>query len=281
MPNRHLVDIYKIPAFKYSLNTLEDLGEEKYPGIKTFFRGFKNPIGIEIEAEKVRPQFVSRLCGYKGFWYHKEDGSLKDEGREFITYPISGASIDYAIHEFSLAAKEYPVAYSHRCSIHVHANVSQYRENNLKALAALYGLFEELFYQLMPTERRASPFCYPITQLSPSAVTVVHPDIKYFSFNVAPIKTQMTVEFRILHGTHDWTLIRRWVQVVCKLVRYAQEMEPEKVKDKINFLPKTQAFDRLLKEIFGATSVMFSGTVINQACLRNLFWSQMVINGIQ
>lgn len=240
-----------------------------YGEIKTYFGKYKNPIGIELEIENVPREFfdwpLPSNTRVPFYWKIVEDGSLRNKGMEFVSVPLAGHNIDYAIHEVARCFENTDtLEYSVRTSCHVHLNVSEEDNDFLVRLTAMYALFEPLFFSL--TEARlGNPFCYPISDHSPEDVSV-QDQIKYCAFNVAPVRHYGTVEFRHLQGTRDWRLLRRWCQIICKLFVYCKSKTNEQIKNELAALD-TKNYDKLLTEVFGMSSVLFKDRVDLEASL--------------
>jgi len=216
------------PAF-YSLDEI-DAEAASLP--KTFFGGFRNPVGIEVEYEGARGSHGDTLRKMS-LWKWHDDGSLKDSGKELVSTPIAGKGIDLAFAQLELFYSSHlDIRFSHRCSIHVHQNVSEMTVAQVDRLVRYYALLEYALFSYCDPLRKASPFCVPITELSPEIfhnyLGKIGPDWKYTAMNLAPIGTQTTVEYRHLEGTKDLKKIRRWVQILCKLQRHAIRTDDEK-----------------------------------------------------
>lgn len=258
------------PNFSRVLSMCEIV--DKLPEIRTFFGGYNNPIGIEVEAEGI-------VRGIKGmnFWTHTEDGSLKDHGREFISIPLSGRQIDYALEELRevLAAQD-DLKWSVRTSIHVHQNTSTLREKHLMAYVMVYGLFENLFFAMCQPYRRASAFAYPVTALDPADYMMIQDSNKYCALNLAPIKRQATLEFRHMHGNSDFRLIRRWIQLIVKLHNWIEKQSSDHVLDTVLEYIQQQRFVPLAKAIWGVNSTLFDPETINNSGRQNALWALCV-----
>lgn len=240
-----------------------------YGEIKTYFGKYKNPIGIELEIENVPREFfewsLPSNIRVPFYWKIVEDGSLRNKGMEFVSVPLAGHNIDYAIHEVARCFENTAtLEYSVRTSCHVHLNVSEEDDDFLVRLTAMYALFEPLFFSLTES-RLGNPFCYPISDHSPKDITV-QDQIKYCAFNVAPVRHYGTVEFRHLQGTRDWRLLRRWCQIICKLFVYCKSKTNEQIKNELAALD-TKNYDKLLTEVFGMSSVLFKDRVDLEASL--------------
>lgn len=265
MSNLRVVNFFKIsdPPLGNIVTALHTPSTE----IKTYFTNYKNPIGIEIEAENIHKTYVSN------FWHQKPDGSLKIKGSEFVSYPLSGNQIDYAIEEVAgFLAKEAPL-WSHRTSIHVHVNVSALTVNQLRALVGLYGVYENLFFLHCNRLRKGNGFCYPATSVATDVYAQINKDNKYCALNLAPIKTQCTIEFRHLEGNGDWKKLRRWIQLIVKLHKYCSELESAKAVEFVRQLVLTQGAVTEFERIFGATARLFTQLEVESSLIDNGFWT--------
>jgi hypothetical protein len=269
MLSKPLVSLMGIDAkLGNPLNYL-DKAISKYGDIKTFFSKYKNPIGIELEIESVPSSFRQALSHDGFYWKFVEDHSLKVNGAEFVSVPLSGQNIDYAIHEVSRYAQGMNFLYSVRTSTHVHMNVSFMNYDELCSLLALSAYLEPLLYTMCDSTRKGNPYCYPISLRSPSEVLSWHDDLKYCGINTAPVSRQLTVEYRQLHGTNDWRSLRRWIQVLCKIYYFAKTTPNKEVYGSLREVIRTQSHENFIKRILGATSVLFPDLAM---CDENLLW---------
>jgi hypothetical protein len=244
------------------------------PEMRTFFGGYNNPIGIEVECEG-----IDKAVGTLKFWTYTEDGSLRNHGKEFISQPLSGRQIDYAIHELGETLAQFPrLSWSHRTSIHVHVNVSTLREEHLKALTMAYVLFEELFYSMVLPERAGNAFCYKASSLDPADYMRIQDTNKYCGLNLAPIKRQCTVEFRQLHGSSDMKLLRRWIQLIVKLHAWVEKQSSGAVVDGLVQAIENMKFVELATEIWGANKSLFADAFIEDSAMKNALWSLTIAN---
>lgn len=241
--------------------------------IKTFFGKYKNPIGIEIEIENAYPPEKNLL-----FWSWTHDGSLKIEGIEFVSIPLSGHCVDYALHEISPTVTNTDNLWSHRTSIHIHQNVSDFNIEKLTTLVGLYAVFEDLFFSFVDQKRKGNNYCYPLTDTSPKLLNWGDENLKYCALNFGnSLKSYNTIEYRHLHGTGSMKTIRRWIQLIVKLHHYVDTHDPKEIRNKIKELSYTSQYRKFLSEIFGVTSSLFDGLSLEEAMNRCVVWAKMYL----
>lgn len=241
-PNAHLPK--ERDGYPYSK---EPVGE-----IPTYFNLpiYDNPIGIEIEIEKWNGELPPMFC-----WHTTEDGSLKDSGVELVSYPLYGSYIDKALWELKQFYECCPDAeFSHRCSIHVHVNVSTFTYNQLLALIGLYAIYERSLFEFVEQTRRGNSFCYPLVGTS----NYFHwdEDTKYCALNWKPIRTQMTVEYRHLEGTKDLKKLRRWIALVTKLTNHTLALDKDSSVGIVKSIIENGQGVEYAQNVFGNTATL-------------------------
>jgi hypothetical protein len=247
---------------------------------QTYFRGLNRPIGIELEMEAANEWVNYASSKNNTYWRVTKDGSLKDQGIELVSFPISGHNIDYALLEierFFSHAKSVgglPRA-SVRTSTHVHADVSDFSRNHLEPLTALYALFEPLFFSQCSKARQNNPYCYPITELLPSQVEI-DPQMKYCAFNPAPIQTQLSVEFRHGDFTTDIRALRRWIQLVAKFMHFSGKNR-ERLKEIVQRAIMQEEYAKLFSAVFGHSTILFEGLDVQKLMKANSLWAGCVL----
>ena len=269
MPSERLLDLCTKQLLAGDYHTTLEKAIETYGGIKSYFSRFRNPIGLEVEVEDAESIHIGLMSNKHVYWKADSDGSLKIYGIELISSPLSGEGIDYALLELERLFSGKSVLWSHRTSVHVHVNVSDLMIQDLHSLVGLYALFEEHFFNRVAEIRRHNPYCYPITLINPEAVKVID-DIKYCALNIGVVKKYCTVEFRHHHGTDDWKLLRRWIQICVKLVNFVERLRSSGVNKRIKEAILYGSYESLAKDIFGVSVSLFSD--IYRLCEKNALW---------
>jgi hypothetical protein len=259
---------------------MEEKGTKAYggPDFKTFFSAYKVPIGIEIEVEGFKVGAWPKTI----YWRLETDGSLRNNGREIISVPVAGKNIDFALAELEKAMEGQHPAWSHRCSVHVHINVRNWTFEEARALVAAYAVFENLFFSLVPEDRKANGFAYPLTDISPEEVRLGSVDGKYCALNIGTgVRNYGTYEFRQHHGTANRTTLRRWIQLIVKLHNYVRKEGYQKITQLISTLNTTSEYHQLLREVFGQTAAVFPPVVLQKSMEDGVLWAKVYLGSNQ
>ena len=159
------------------------------------------------------------------------DGSLRNNGMEFITKPVNYERALQLFDTLHTGLVTGPEPFSPRTSIHVHVNMANMTLDQLKHFLLTYVLLEPVFFEVAGETRKHNIHCVPLTYTilptiyCKSIVEIVKSWSKYSAFNLLPIKTQGTVEFRHLYGTNDAYIYRKWLTLIKELWDFVNENE--------------------------------------------------------
>lgn len=143
-----------LPSLEQLTKSLETLAKKD--------KGFKNPlglpdnelIGMEVEVERTSPAVKVM------YWTNKEDNSLRNNGREFVTEIVPAVWAPFLLR--SLFQNLNPEAeMSERCSIHIHINMRDMTDDQLLSWLTVYYVFEKLLFNFVGDDRSNSIFCVP------------------------------------------------------------------------------------------------------------------------
>jgi len=213
--------------------------------------------GTEYEIEDIRkvllPEFS--IGSDSPCWFGDlgavRDGSLRNNGMEFVTRPVT---FERALELFEYLHNNLKLGdgpYTHRTSTHVHVNVASMSTAQLKHFVLLYALFEPVFFKYAGTTRQHNIHCVPLSYTllpkyySSSVNNQIDVWSKYTAFNLKPVKTQGTVEFRHLYGTGDIQVYQQWLTMLKDLWEFA-------------FNEKTNWLSQQLKANVSPTSMLLS-----------------------
>ncbi len=161
-----------------------------------------------------------------------EDHSLRNSGYEYKTTALdfeTSLSTFKNLHATILYGHP-EEAFSERTSTHVHVNVAPLTLKEAREFVLLYALYEPLFFKFAGPSREASIFCVPLyyTNFSklfslPFEKMVNNWSHKYTAFNLLPVKTFGTIEFRHLGGTNDYNRYLAWLSAINSLYDFVKD----------------------------------------------------------
>lgn len=212
----------------------------------------KQKIGIEIEIENVAKKTLDGFIKNKdlrSYWKHKTDGSLRDNGMEFITYDevyggIYGKDLTKAIDDFFPFATASGWKPSHRTGIHVHMDITDLDWDGSFGLFCLaYAACERAIFSFIGEERAHNIYCLPwykaqsdlpliasifSDKLSSDAIKDnIHRLRKYSALNLGAIGHYGTAEFRHMETHLDKRRLADWINLIMAIKVFAKEHDKE------------------------------------------------------
>ena len=116
------------------------------------FSDMETNVGIEVEVESIDSQANVGMSDDANavLWRNIEDGSLRNGGREFVSIPVSGHNIEFALHSLHDHLHKNKKCARHqftdRTSVHVHMNMQDANSRQLAAFLITYLMVEPLLY---------------------------------------------------------------------------------------------------------------------------------------
>lgn len=209
--------------------------------------------GVELEIENVPNAGDMVVPGIDVV----RDGSLRNNGMEFITKPMSFSNLAYCLGTFFTKNELTEANYSERCSIHVHANVQDLESSQVQTIALLYQVVERILFRWVGHDREHNIFCVPLHQTNITYNTVGNGVEsfrgweKYTALNFIPIFQQGTIEFRHMNGHPDPKKIMVWCNIIGSLFSWARGNSFEDTKKTLVELNTSSAYDTLMFGVFG------------------------------
>lgn len=187
----------------------------------------KQLIGIEVELEKYSDRVSSHLNS--GVWNLHNDGSLRNNGVEFITSPMEARYAPRALNDlFEAGAKT--CCFTPRTSVHVHFNCQELTDQQVLDVILLYMHFETRLYNFVGKNRIKNIYCVPINStlliarmINERFDKLVTKWKKYTGLNLLPLASKGTLEFRQMHGTTDVKKLCIWIRMLAKIFQYAEK----------------------------------------------------------
>lgn len=260
----------KVTAFKSQL----EKAINNSPKIKSHTPEEANfRLGIEVEAENMRIFQEGQNFAPTYFWQVKPEGSLRNFGAEFVSWPTKSEDISLIVNllfEYMKVFGAEPV-FSWRSSIHTHINCRSLPIECFKNLVLLSLVCEDaLFAFASPSRRDVNIFCTPLTRVNFYALSsfmstpndnkvavkaalksVINSVKKYSAVNFSRLPDLGTLEFRHLRGTNDPSIIIRWCQLIEALFAAAYNYPSERLYQAIKDLNTSSAYNQFLEMIFG------------------------------
>lgn len=212
--------------------------------------------GVELEIERADPDWVVDGMTVT------EDGSLRNNGFEFITKPMLLGSLDKVLTTFfNRTGQLSDDNYSERTSIHVHTNVGDLTFEQLASLCMLYQVFEGVLFNFIGHGRSNNIFCVPwaetnltfrtVNRLSEGNYDVLYDWQKYTALNILPVTKLGTVEWRHMAGHGNKETIILWCQLIGSMFSYIRTHDFEEVKGLVINLNNTSEFLGVIDKVFG------------------------------
>lgn len=165
-------------------------------------------VGVEVELENIRDWNMR-----SDYWVLKEDGSLRNNGCEFVFRgPTGGKDLYNALCELDDFLSNGDPDGNWRCSTHMHLDVRDMDVKQLKTLILAYLVAEKALFRLSAMHRYTNNFCAAIgfaqDQLQILSGAWGSTDIgqfwqnlggwnKYSALNLIPMHNFGSVEFRM------------------------------------------------------------------------------------
>jgi len=211
--------------------------------------------GVEVEVEQAG-EHPSRqwLTAHK--WRVTEDGSLRNNGLEFVSSPVTLRTAMHSYEALCEKAREFGYVANARTGIHVHADMRDLEVTQVAGVVAAYAAFEPLFFDLVGREREENIYCVPwyrapeegelIATLVTGDYARLRDACKYSALYLMPLRKFGTIEFRAAPTWVDPEPMRRWMQAINRCIRWGMTQTPQSVLEACNTDPNT-----LVKQVFG------------------------------
>lgn len=221
--------------------------------------------GIELEYENN----VTKRDNLK-WWTATHDGSLRDNGVEFVSKPLSRAQVKTALDEARAMVKKSNLIATERCGLHVHVNMHPYTFGQFFSLVTLYALVETSVFATYAEGRDDSSFAVPLydnntlvrhlandcnyirqqTKSGKLRRMYAQQASKYSAINTCSLGTFGTLEFRQPYCTRQFKAIKGWIEFIQRLEDTAIEYsDPLQVLDAY----ETNGLGALQEQLFGTT----------------------------
>lgn len=211
-------------------------------------------VGIEIEVENVTVAFNDPY----GVWSYRADGSLRNNGIEWVSVPLKGPEIVAGLIDFFERIPE-RYHFSPRTSIHFHFDVRDKTLDQLKSIVLTYLAVEPLLYKFVGGDRDKNVFCVPLWEtylvnglgqfIEKHILKTSMQETRYAGLNLDAVRKFGTIEFRQLGGTDDLNKIITWINLLMKVYTYGL-VHPNVLKTIVE-LNTNSFYISFLNDVFG------------------------------
>lgn len=245
-------------------------------------------LGIEVEIEN-----VLRYDHTSPYWSQIEDGSLRNNGSEFVSLPIKAWRVEQAL-SILFADLNPSIEFTERTSVHIHMNIRTLTLKQLESLIITYIVFEKVLFDFVGENRYNNIFCVPIveTTFGSHLKTLINKKVlsfpwqKYTAMNAVPIWEKGTLEFRHLSGTRNIERIITWINLLLSLKVFALQKSPEYIWDRILSLNTNSEYRIFGEEVFKThlltlwnnnfnKNISECISYIKESCLENEFAQEL------
>lgn len=202
----------------------------------TFWIMPKDAVGLEFEYEGVSAYPPG--ASFQSVYTVKEDGSLRDHGREFVfREPLFGKDLTDALATMDKTVKYHGYKVNYRTGLHVHLDVRDMEIEQLWTLLLVYAVVEPLlFAKFVGEDRYNNNFCVPWARTGESFKQIAKLNRqqtakqlqaefasidRYAALNLQAVYKYGSIEFRHLENTLDFKRIESWINVIYALKRFA------------------------------------------------------------
>ena len=235
----------------------------------------KRFVGVEIETEGEgdgEANEVIKQCGE--YVETKGDGSLSDEGVEFVTNPTNGDLLFDNIRKLCKAIKRDGYYIENNCGVHIHFDARDMTEAELRNIYLFYGNFEEIFFQMVPNSRRNNNYAKSIRSKYDLAcekkfknhilnmsnnenlekyTPSTYDSSRYDWLNMtSALSKRKSIEVRLHSGTLDHKKIINWIRINMACIEWARKADIKRVitvKNRLRTLYKIVESKDLIKYI--------------------------------
>lgn len=235
-------------------------------------------IGIEVEVERIKREGgigeleVNSADGSAFIWNNTTDGSLRNDGREFVSVPLKGEDISFALSILNDHFKKDKTCIAHeftdRTSVHIHMNARDLSVEQYNNFLLTYLLVEPLLYKFVGGDRAKNIFCVPVLEsdlsgllgnLADSMVSGTGSNFisntrawqKYTGLNLLPTTQYGTIEFRHMTGTSDIDRLSTWINLIFSIKLYALSVKFSDLVSWFSDLNTSSEYLATIHSIFG------------------------------
>jgi len=197
--------------------------------------GSKRAFGVEFETQAC--PWAERLEGKTPFGC-KYDSTV--EGREFDSPILSGDDGLAAVTDFCDLAKSRGWVVNDQCGTHVHLDMRNESDQNLKKVAIAYLRTFPVWASLVKPHRLINSYCgglrYTVAEVlnGHNFTDIGYNTSRYQFINLAAYGRHNTIEVRGLEGSLEKSLVTNWIKAHLRFVDYVMSRELSDIERQFN-----------------------------------------------
>jgi hypothetical protein len=189
-------------------------------------------VGFELEVNNSNRAMYAP-DEVREYFEAKEDGSLGDDGVEFVSIPTNNDETHKAIKIVTDYFNKNGYSVDDRCGFHVHLAKKgrEFNDLDVKKILIAYSVFKESLFRMVAKERYHNSYCSPKKiDLYPEFLSTkvklkrYLPDTlnsRYTFINFDSLTQHGTIEIRMHSGTTNREKIENWIRININLFHFA------------------------------------------------------------
>ena len=222
--------------------------------------------GIEIEA--MMGEGAEHLSSEKlQNWKQVTDGSLGDDGREYVSPILQGDEGFQEIRKFTGVLHGWGYFVNRSCGLHVHIDGRDLGCGDIKKLLKITRYFEPVLYAMLPESRHEGSYSVPLEKFPKSRFRIGAKDeealkrlwygpkgsrrvdlkskyhhSRYYGLNIHSWFYRRSLEFRYHSGTMNDLKITNFIVICQALVDKAKEIKAFRIPGECSFPERFESF---------------------------------------
>lgn len=242
-----------------------------WPEQRYVFKYPKILVGLEVEIENILSIDPGlQLC----FWQVDQDGSLRNNGREFRSSALPIGFVEPALRQLFFGLN-HNIEFTKRCSVHVHIDVRQLTPSQIMGFLVTYTAVENLLFQFAELSRRSNIFCVPITETY-LLRTMNSKDPKewfqnlrdkwekYTALNISNLSKFGTFEFRHMPGTSNIRKLCIWIDLISRMRTFSYKNSLTEIITTISELNTSSRYRQFVESVFEELTVHLDTSALLQ-----------------
>lgn len=247
-------------------------------------------VGVEVEAEGVS---IIPPPAVRGWRASRHEGSLRNNGIEYVLAgPKRGKPLSMALAALNRELDKVDgIDYTIRTSVHVHLDFREYQPDDVARFVVAYAIVERLLMNYVGVARANNNFCLPtydckdfnrwVLRLLSDGSLPVNDTHRYLGLNLVALKTFGSVEIRWHGGTHDKNAIRRWINILFKVLAFSETLTSaaklSDLVDNVSAQPAHLVAEDMLGEYYGIVTAGLTDEEVDRLVLKGIRHAQFII----